>query len=204
MFIKSNNSIIKLLLVFSLSLSVIGCSNLDIHRLNNKAAELMQQGDIDGAIARLESIQALNPNFPQTNYNLGIAYKEKGQFDNAVKYLDKAITLKPGFYQAHISLAVVYEELADQLKQFELEKQEKDNPDLNKSFEEIEISVDQKEKLINFYTKAKENSEAYLKFAGSPEDKEMIEAKIKEYSSNIDKYSANKEKADAEQTQPSE
>lgn len=184
-----NSFILKTTLIFALIL-MCGCSNLDIQKLNNKAAELMQQGDIDGAIGRLESIQDLNPNFPPTNYNLGLAYKEKGDYDKSIHYLTKAVELKPDLYQAHLSLTVIYEELSDTLIQEEVDKLEKKDPNSLSSIEDIEFSVEQREKLSQYYTKAKNSIEDYLKYAPVPEDKELLQQKIVEFEKKISHYSS--------------
>lgn len=179
------------ILIFALSLMCIGCSNLDIEKLNNKAAELMQQGDIDGAIGRLESIQDLNPNFPPTNYNLGLAYKEKKDYDKSIHYLIRAVELKPDLYQAHLSLAVIYEELSDNLIQEEVKKIEKNAPDSVDTLEDIAFTQEQQEKLSQYYIKAKIALEDYLKYAPAPNDKELLKQKIIEFDKKITTYSSN-------------
>ena len=145
----------------------------------------MQQGDVDGAIARLESIQDLNPNFPQTNYNLGVAYKEKQDLDKSAHYLERAISLKPDFYQAHIALSAVYEELVEKLIQQELENLKESKKDENLTVEDIEFTVEQNNKIAEYYKKAKIGLEEYIKYAPASEDKSSMESKIKEYEANI-------------------
>jgi len=179
------------ILIATLSLMCGSCSNLDIEKLNNKAAELMQQGDIDGAIGRLESIQDLNPNFPPTNYNLGLAYKEKKEYDKSIHYLIRAVELKPDLYQAHLSLAVIYEELSDNLIQEEVKKIEKSDPDSVDTLEDISFTQEQQEKLSQYYTKAKMALEDYLKYAPAPNDKELLKQKIVEFDKKITTYSSN-------------
>lgn len=109
--------------LFIIAVFTVACSHLDVQILNQRAAELMQQGDIEGAIARLESIKDLNPNFPQTRYNLAIAYLEKEEFDKSIEEFKKAIELKKDFADAHYSIAVIFENKA--LQEFEKEKEEK-------------------------------------------------------------------------------
>ncbi|MEW5821610.1 MAG: tetratricopeptide repeat protein [Cyanobacteriota bacterium] len=194
--LKINTKIYNKKNILTVFLSIIliscsyGCSNLDIQTLNNNAAQLMASGDIDGAIARLESIQDLNPNFPQTNYNLGIAYKEKGDLDKSLHYLERAVELKPNFTQAQLSLAIVYEELSEKLLQNEIDKLEKEKPDSVKSEDDIKLTDEQKAKLINYYKKSIENYEVYLSGSTVPENKETINTKIKELKNNIEKFSS--------------
>jgi len=191
-----NTSILNQFIILLLGLTLIGCSNLDIQKLNNKAAELMSQGDIDGAIARLESIQDLNPNFPQTNYNLGIAYKEKDDLDKSIHYLERSVELKPSFYQAQLTLSIVYEELSDRIIQEEIDKFEKDNKNSVSSIDDIEFSSEQRKKLYDYYSKAKDNLDAYLKNAPVPDNEELLTSKIKEHEKNITRFSDNVENSD--------
>lgn len=71
---KGKNVLIATILM---SFILTSCSNLDVQVLNKKAVQLINQGNTDGAISRLESINDINPHFPQTYYNLGIAYEKK-------------------------------------------------------------------------------------------------------------------------------
>lgn len=149
----------KIKIFFSITLllfAVTGCvSNFDIQKLNNKAGKLMSAGDVDGAIARLESINDLNPNFPQTNYNLGIAYYKKGNYEKAINFLDKAIKLKSDFAEAYYSLAVTYEDIAE-------DPSSKNNPNLQ--VDNLEL--------------AKQNYYQYLELEKDATDSESIKARI--------------------------
>ena len=48
-----------------------------------RAAELFNEGKMDGAIAELRASLRLNPNDPEAHYNLGLALREKGEADAA-------------------------------------------------------------------------------------------------------------------------
>jgi tetratricopeptide (TPR) repeat protein len=98
-----------------------GCQKDVVHQrsiaeLNQKAQVLMQSGDIDGAIARLEAAHDLEPDEPNTTHNLAIAYQTKGDYDKAItlftQLMDKPGTDKAELYKA---LGVTYEAKADQL-----------------------------------------------------------------------------------------
>jgi len=161
----------------SVCISVIlltSCSNLDIEKLNNKANDLMNTGDIDGAISRLESINDLNPGFPQTHYNLGVAYHKKGNYDKSVAELNKAIKLKPDFADAYYTLGVVCEENA-----LNLIDQNKNNKTLD---EKTILTVSD-----NF----KEAQKAYIQYinlAKNSSDTQNIKNKIETLDNDIKKY----------------
>lgn len=111
-----------ILTVFIIALATSACSfplnrstlsKPDIYKLNQKASEYMSLGDYDSAIARLTSINDLDPNHPEVYYNLGIAYLKKEEFQKSVEALNNAVTLKPDFPDAYYSLGVAYESLTD-------------------------------------------------------------------------------------------
>jgi len=164
----------KTLLIMCLSVVLLAaCSNIDIQKLNNKANVLMKAGDIDGAISRLESINDLNPNFPQTHYNLGIAYHKKGDYDKAIASLEQAIRLKNDFADSYYILGVVCEEKALSL----IDKNKK--PDENTI---LTISDNLK--------KSQEAYSQYIKLAKNPSDTENIKNKIEALNTDIQKYDA--------------
>jgi len=147
---------------------VVSCSNLDIQTLNQRAIELMNEGNVDGAIARLESITDLNPNFAETYYNLGVAYHKKGDFKKSITALNKAIKLKKDFPEAYYTLGVVYEELSSNL----LKDQNKNN---------IVTAVEN-------YQKSRDSYAKYLKITVNPDDLENIKSRIEFLDSEIAKY----------------
>jgi tetratricopeptide (TPR) repeat protein len=159
--------------LFLLIFLVSACSNFDIEKLNNKANALMNSGDTDGAIARLESINDLNPNYPQTHYNLGIAYHKKKNFDKAITSLNEAIRLKKDFADAYYTIGVVYEEIALTIVE------EKKNPDAK------DILT-----ILDYFKKAQGAYAQYLDLAINPTDSESVNAKIETLSNDIKKYDA--------------
>ena len=79
-------------LCFLCIIFLTGCmSKVDINTLNEKAAGYMQNGEYDKAIERLNSINDLDPRYPSTYYNLGIAYYKKGEYIKSLENLQRAI-----------------------------------------------------------------------------------------------------------------
>jgi tetratricopeptide (TPR) repeat protein len=98
-----------------------GCQQDVVHQrsmaeLNQKAQTMMQSGDVDGAIARLEAAHDLDPNEPNTTHNLAVAYQTKGDYDKAIALFTQLMG-KPGMDKAELykALGVTYEAKADQL-----------------------------------------------------------------------------------------
>ena len=169
-------------------------SNPDIQTLNRKAAELMNSGDIKGAIARLEAINDLNPNFPQNYYNLGIAYYQLEEYEKAIDSLKKAIELDNKNRDSYYTIGLAYNEIAllntEKLEQLK-------NPDEKKEAENTEINVsDEKplteEELTALITESLKNSQEYLtqyiNLIDKAEEIEQIEMEIGQISEELKKY----------------
>ncbi|MBV5260996.1 tetratricopeptide repeat protein [Synechococcus moorigangaii CMS01] len=68
---------------------------------------LIQQGDLDGAIAQFQQAIALDPLLWQAHYNLGLALGQRGELQNAARAFTETITLQPTFAVAYANLAGV-------------------------------------------------------------------------------------------------
>lgn len=155
-FKQSLMSVIALALVVSLS----GCEKDVVHQrsiseLNQKAQALMSAGDYDGAIARLEAAHDLEPNEPNTLYNLAIAYQTKGDYDKAIAAF-KDVQDKPGLDKAEINkaLGISYEAKADQLNAQAKEAEEAAKPDKAKA-QQLHQDADQAyHQALDYYQQA--------------------------------------------------
>jgi tetratricopeptide (TPR) repeat protein len=147
-----------------------GCSqkavyNRSIADLNQKAQQLLQQGDAAGAVSRLESALDLNPEEPLTLHNLAIAYEAKGDYDRSIQSFEKLLTLKSlgsGLDAKRIkqSLAVVYESKADKLMS------EADEATENKTPETDAKTAALKEEALGGYRKALDTYDSLLRESG--------------------------------------
>lgn len=175
----------------------VSLSNMDVQMLNKKAEQLLQEGDFEGAIGRLESINDLNPNLAENHYNLGIAYYKTNQYEKAVNSLQKAVDLNKnsgsksstlallikkqgnfelyGLRDAYYTLSVIHEELAV------------------KNTEELEEIKSDKEKKLNAliqigenYQKARNNYESYMSFVPPNEE---LSKKLDEFNIKLEKNS---------------
>ena len=64
-------------------------------------------GPIESAINSFEKALALNPDYAEAHYNLGVAFQRTNQLDNAVECYEKSITLKHAYPTAHNNLGVI-------------------------------------------------------------------------------------------------
>ena len=184
---------IAVLIVIFMAVIFSGCSqnisNLDVQTLNEKAAEYMKQGDYENAIARLKSAIDLNSSFPQSHFNLGIAYYENKDFEKAVEAFNEAIKLKDNFADAFYSRALAYEEMAYLIISGEKNNSEdniEDKKEDNK--ENIELSNEDKKEIIENLKKSKEDFEKYLKLDTNSQEIEQIKEKISQIEETIKKY----------------
>ncbi len=187
---NTKNKILVLTLVISTML-ITSCGNKlsffnpAIQKLTQKAQQLMQQGDYEGAIARLVSINDINPELAENNYNLGIAYYKTDQHAKATDFLKKALTLDKDLKDAYYTLGVVQEEIAIQQAK-ELEKINNDKEKINEL-----IKIDQN------YKKAKENYVTYMDYIGLTDERKQLLEKIEELDKKIEEIS--KELPESEQ-----
>src|SRR5437868_5059904 len=89
------------LLTATLSLGLMltlnsGCTQDVVHQrsiaeLNQKAQTMMQSGDYEGAVSRLEAAHDLEPTEPNTTYNLAIAYQSKGDYPKAIAIFNQLL-----------------------------------------------------------------------------------------------------------------
>jgi len=163
-------------------------SNPDVQTLSQKASELMEAGDYKGAIARLESINDLNPNLPEIHYNLGIAYYNNGDFEKSISTLKDALRLNNGLIDANYTIALSYQGL------FEKQLQDIDNPkpneDNNIGYENDTMPLTKKEKMglaIENIQNAKEFYEKYLDSLTNQDDKDKISIEIFNIDKDIEK-----------------
>ena len=76
---------------------------------NNLGVVDKRLGLLDEAVASYREAIAIQPAYPEANYNLAIALREQGQFRQAEEAYRRAIEAAPDFRDAHYNLAVLYD-----------------------------------------------------------------------------------------------
>lgn len=180
----------KLLAIIFVSITFTGCITvLNIDTLNKKALEYMAKNDYDNAIARLVSINDLDPSYPEVHYNLGVAYIRKKEYPKALVELNKAVELKEDLTDAYYSLGVVNEELADQ----KIEELKKVKKETNKETLKQEI-IKHVEDMFDSY-------EAYAELTTEDYEKEQIKGQFNFLEDKYKDYIILEGDAPAENTQ---
>lgn len=102
--------------------------NEDYETLNNLGYfEMNYQGDLQKAKNYYQAALAINSNFPDIYYNLGIVYKKNNQLDSSIYYLKTCIAKFPEFTSTYVYLATIYELQNDTTKISDLIELEKKN-----------------------------------------------------------------------------
>jgi tetratricopeptide (TPR) repeat protein len=84
--------------------------NKDSRILNAALMPLIATKQYDKAIAIGQESLNLNPNMPDTHFNIGVAFLEKGNKEKAKLCFENCLKLNPGFAQAEIMLARINSE----------------------------------------------------------------------------------------------
>ena len=75
---------------------------------HKRGLALVQQGELDRAIAEFDKALELNPRLADAWCNRGIAYNSKGDLDHAMADLSQAIALDPRHSIAHYTRGVIF------------------------------------------------------------------------------------------------
>ncbi|HUG94332.1 MAG TPA: tetratricopeptide repeat protein [Planctomycetaceae bacterium] len=78
-------------------------------QLYDEATKLKDQGDLDGAVARLREIVAIEPNHVLTHQALGVYLQKLGEFDDAIHHARKVVELEPQDPFSYTQLSVIYQ-----------------------------------------------------------------------------------------------
>lgn len=78
-----------------------------------QAAEALQNGDADGALALLQAVLSKNPKDPKALFLMGLGYGRKKMHREAVDVLIQVTELTPSFAGAYFELGVCYRQLGD-------------------------------------------------------------------------------------------
>ncbi len=77
--------------------------------LYDAANELKEQGDLDGAVAKLKEIVAQDEKYVLAHAALAIYLQKQGQPDEAIQHAQKVAELEPNDPLSYTQLSVVYQ-----------------------------------------------------------------------------------------------
>lgn len=160
-------------ILFVAVVSTACINNMAVQELNNKAAEYMQKGDYESAMNRLQASLDLDATMHETYYNLGVAAINAEKYEKAIEALEGGIKIKPDFADYYYSLGVAQSNLAEEILE---PKKADDEKDIEQPSEE------DKGKAAELKASSVENLTKYLEMKPDAEEKESIEALIKQNS----------------------
>lgn len=73
------------------------------------ALDLLQRGELDGAVPLLQSLLAAAPEDADVLYNLGMAYSDLGRIEEAVRVLSRVTEIDPENANAFVALGVAHQ-----------------------------------------------------------------------------------------------
>lgn len=187
MTMPSYKSIALALTVIGLSLvSLTGCKQDVVYQrsmseLNQKAQAMLASGDVNGAVARLEAAHDLQPDEPNTAFNLAVAYQTQGNYDKAIPLLTQ-LKDSSGLDKAQVykTLGITYEAKGDALAGKAKEAEEQPKPD------KTQIDV-MKSESAQHYQLAIESYQQAL--PGLKEEKEAVQKQVEVLQARLEKQS---------------
>lgn len=72
---------------------------------NNLGVVLVQEGQVDEAIANYETALQMQPDYADADYNLGNALLAKGEVEEALRHCQRAVAIQPNDPEAQLALA---------------------------------------------------------------------------------------------------
>jgi len=118
---------------------------------NDRGLCYTTKGDRDQAISDFDRSIQLKPDFTEAYSNRGTVYKSKNEFDRAIKDYDEAIRLKSDFAAAYNNRGDVYHLIGNLLRAInEYDKALQINPDYVEAFYSREITIFDKDEMINY------------------------------------------------------
>ena len=78
-------------------------------QLYNEANALKTQGDLEGAVAKLREILAIDEKHTLSHMALAINLQRLGQFDESIRHALRAVELEPNDPFSYTQLSVIYQ-----------------------------------------------------------------------------------------------
>ncbi|WP_437225162.1 tetratricopeptide repeat protein [Planctomicrobium sp. SH661] len=78
------------------------------HEMYDEAVKLKNDGDLTGAIAKLQEITAAHPNHADSHSALAVYLQRQGRFEEAIEHAKKVCELVPNDAFSYTQLSVIY------------------------------------------------------------------------------------------------
>lgn len=174
--------ILTLLFIMVLGVFSTSCVNtFAIKELNEIAADYLDKGEIENAIARLESSVDLDGNIYESRYNLAVAYIRINECEKALKNIQAAEQLSDNEPAVFYTLGVSYSCVADGIYE-----QKKENGEIEKKvYDEPEVRYAMAKKYISYLKEANDNYDKYSRLQPNAEDTKAVLEQISQNEKKI-------------------
>lgn len=88
-------------------MGIAAMSTLD--EMYDQSLALKAEGDLEGAVKKLEEIVAIDPNFALAHSALGVHLHKLGRFDDAIKHAVRVTEIDPHDPFSFTQLSVIYQ-----------------------------------------------------------------------------------------------
>lgn len=85
----------------------------EVDDLCDDALALVEEGQIDDALARLKGLRRQHPRYHTILYGFGVCHLARGEWDEAIPFFEEAVAIYPPFAHAHYNLAAAYSRMFD-------------------------------------------------------------------------------------------
>src|SRR4026208_1092661 len=83
-------------------------SSVNVEQEFERATQLHQTGDLQGAVRAYLAILATHPARVDVRSNLGAAYSALGRYEDAIEQYKRALVIEPGNHAVRFNLALAY------------------------------------------------------------------------------------------------
>ena len=176
--------------LFILFLGVISCAcvnMLAVHELNQKASDMLEEGDIKGALSRLEASVDLDGNIYESRYNLATVYLGMDEFEKAYENIKRASEINPKEPIVNYTYGVAAVKLAESLYEHKDEQGNMVKVEFRNSEDEKEAA----QRYVNLLTEANLAFTKYTDLAPNAEDTQHVYSLIKDNEHKITQMATN-------------
>ncbi len=79
-----------------------------VHEIYDEAIRLKDAGNLEGAVAKLQEVLAIDPTHTDTHSALAVYNQRLGKFDEAIEHARKVVEIAPNEAFSYTQLSVIY------------------------------------------------------------------------------------------------
>lgn len=79
-----------------------------VHEIYDEAIRLKDAGNLEGAVAKLQEVLAIDPAHTDTHSALAVYNQRLGKFDEAIAHAQKVVELLPNDAFSYTQMSVIY------------------------------------------------------------------------------------------------